>query len=90
VRRGSVGEVSVVAGGVEKGGGAAAIPMVERRRGWTVRRRGAGATAVPPQAANPGAARGGLATDKQAPHVCTFHFLEILENSFHTRKIDTR
>jgi hypothetical protein len=79
VRRGSVGEVSVVAGGVGKGGGAAAIPAVERRRGWTARRRGAGATAVPPLAANPGVAHGGLATNKRAPTSALFIFQKYLK-----------
>jgi hypothetical protein len=36
---------------------------------------------VLPRAANPGAARGGLAADKRAPHVSVFPFSEILKNS---------
>jgi hypothetical protein len=33
-------------------------------------------TAVPPQAANPGAAHGGLATDRRPPHVREFQISE--------------
>jgi hypothetical protein len=39
-----------------------------------------GATAVPPRAANPGAARGGLATDRRPPHVSEFQISEKPEN----------
>jgi hypothetical protein len=40
---------------------------------------GAGATAMPPRPANPGA-------NKRAPHVSAFPFLEILKNSFPQKK----
>jgi hypothetical protein len=36
--------------------------------------------AVPPRATNPGAAHGGLAADKRAPHVNAFPNSENLEN----------
>jgi hypothetical protein len=39
-----------------------------------------GAIAVPPRAANPGAARGGLATDRRPPHVSEFQISEKPEN----------
>jgi hypothetical protein len=39
-----------------------------------VRLYGTGAMALPPRAANPGVARGGLAADKRAPYVIDFPF----------------
>jgi hypothetical protein len=42
--------------------------------------------AVPPRAANLGAARGGLAASRRAPHVSAFPFLEILKNGFPHKK----
>jgi hypothetical protein len=51
-----------------------------------VRLYGTGAMALPPRAANPGVARGGLAADKRAPYVSDFPFSEILENSFPLKK----
>jgi hypothetical protein len=47
---------------------------------------GTGTMAVPPRAANPGAARGGVAADKRAPHVSAFPFSEILKDSFPHKK----
>jgi hypothetical protein len=51
-----------------------------------------GATAVPPRAANPGAARGGLATDKWPPHVSEFQISEKKTRKFppSQEKLDTR
>jgi hypothetical protein len=49
-----------------------------------------GVTVVPPQAANPGAAHGGLATDRRPPHVREFQISEKPEDFLLTRKIDTR
>jgi hypothetical protein len=50
-------------------------------------------TAVPPRAANPGAARGGLATDRRPPHVSEFpisekpkNFLPHKKNRYKVRK----
>jgi hypothetical protein len=42
---------------------------------------------VPPRAANPGAACGGLATDRQPPHVSEFQISENLKISSLIRKI---
>jgi hypothetical protein len=41
---------------------------------------------VPPRAANLGAARGGLAAGRRAPHVSAFPFSEILKNGFPHKK----
>jgi hypothetical protein len=54
------------------------------RSRWRLYRTGA--IAVPPWAANPGAARGGLAADRRAPHVSAFPFLKILKNGFLHKK----
>jgi hypothetical protein len=69
-------------GGVGAGGGRRGRSAGRTRAGRTRAPLWRGATAVPPRAANAGAACGSLATDRRAPHVGDFPISENLTNHF--------